>query len=324
PGCWAIVIDVRDPETNERKRRWHSFKGTKREAQVECARLVSEAQQSAAVNPSRITLDQFLDRFEADWACVHVSAQTFERYRSALKPVRRALGDRSLQKLRAADLAQLYASMVRAGKSPGTIRLQHAIVHRAMETAKAWGRRKANPADQAKPPKVQHKETGILQPDDLAALLDRLKGGRLWLLAAVGLGTGMRRNEMLALRWCDIDIDAGQLTIQRALEQTVAHGVRIKQPKTKHGRRTVSLPASLVEALRSHRREQQERRLAMGLGKLPEDSPVFAGPDGKHMSPGAVTAAWRYAVPEISLHSLRHSHASMLIASGTDVLTISR
>jgi len=163
---WYIVVDVRDATTQSRRRKWISTDCEgRREAQLKCAAILVEMQGGATVNPSKITLDQFLDRFEADWASVHVSAQTFERYRSALQPVRRALGGRALQELRAADLAQLYATMVRAGGAPSTIRLLHAIVHRAMETARAWGLLKNNPADQAKPPKVPHKETGMLQPD---------------------------------------------------------------------------------------------------------------------------------------------------------------
>jgi hypothetical protein len=110
PGRWAIVIDVKDSQTCGRKRRWHSFKGTKREAHIECARLISEAQQGGAVDPSRITLAEFLDRFEADWISVHVTALTAERYRHALQHVRQYLGGRPLQKVQAGDLAGLYAS----------------------------------------------------------------------------------------------------------------------------------------------------------------------------------------------------------------------
>jgi hypothetical protein len=115
PGHWAIVIDVRDPQTGKRKRRWHSFKGTKREAQVRCAQLIAEAQGGAAVNPSRIAVNQFLDRFERDWVALHVSAASAQRYATSLSFVRRHLGDRRLQALRPADLAGLYATLVRAG-----------------------------------------------------------------------------------------------------------------------------------------------------------------------------------------------------------------
>ena len=170
---------------------------------------------------------------------------------------------------------------------------------------------------------------GRLQPDRARDLLDRLYGQPLYLIASLGLATGLRRSEILALRWRDVDLDAGRLRVEQALEQTTAYGVRVKGPKTKHGRRTISLPAQAVADLRAHWRAQQEQRLALGVGKSPDDSPVLATFDGKLQSPGAISAAWGRAMeaigmPEITLHSLRHTHASMLIASGMDILTISR
>jgi integrase len=148
-------------------------------------------------------------------------------------------------------------------------------------------------------------------------------------LASLALATGMRRNEMLGLRWRDVDLDGGKLTIEQSLEQTPAHGIRIKSPKTKKGRRTISLPAATVVELRQHWREQQEQRLALGMGRAPADSHVLATYDGKPESPNRITKAWPVAMAAIgmkgvTLHSLRHTHASMLIASGVDILTISR
>jgi integrase len=105
--------------------------------------------------------------------------------------------------------------------------------------------------------------------------------------------------------------------------------VRLKGPKTIHGRRTISLPAWVVTDLREHRRTQQELRLKFGLGKVPDDALVFPNLDGELRSPNAVTKEWSVAaaslgLPKVSLHALRHTHASQLIASGMDVLTISR
>jgi integrase len=328
-GNWAIVLDVRDPQTGKRKRRWHSFKGTKREAQVRCAQLIAEAQGGAAVNPSRIAVNQFLDRFERDWVALHVSAASAQRYATSLSFVRRHLGDRRLQALRPADLAGLYATLVRAGLAPRSVEHAHVVLHRALRQAKLWGLLRDNPAELAKPPAVDDVEIAILQPDRARELLDRLYGQPLYLIASLGLATGLRRSEILALRWRDVDLDAGRLTVERALEQTIAHGIRVKGPKTKYGRRTISLPAHAVADLRAHWRAQQEQRLALGIGKSPDDSPVLAAFDGKLQSPGAISAAWGRAVeaigmPEITLHSLRHTHASILIASGMDILTISR
>jgi integrase len=326
---WAIILDAKDPVTGQRKRRWHSFKGTKREAQIRCAELVAELQNGTSVDPSKITVVEFLDRFDRDWAATHVSPHSRERYRFALDHVRRHLGNRPLQKLKPTDLAGFYATLAREGLAPRTIKLIHATAHRALGQAKAWGVIRDNPAEIAKPAKAPDRETPMLQPDQAAALLDRLRGQPLYLIASLALGTGMRRNEMLGLRWGDVDLDAGRLTIEQALEQTATHGIRIKSPKTKHGRRTISLPAHLVTELRQHWREQQEQRLAAGQGKAPDSAPVFATVDGRHLSPNAITKAWPAAMaaigmPAVTLHSLRHTHASMLIASGLDILTISR
>jgi integrase len=329
PGRWAIVIDARDPQTGERKRRWHSFAGTKRQAQVECARLVSEAQQGSAIEPSKIMVTQFLDRFDRDWLSVHVSARSAERYQYALKHARRRLGERLLQKLQPADLAAFYAGLLRDGLAPRTIKLIHRVLHRALGQAKLWGIIRDNPAELAKPPKAPDRETEMLQPDQAAMLLDHLRGKPLYLLASFALATGARRNEMLALRWCDVDLDAARLTIERALEQTAAYGIRIKPPKTRHGRRTISLPAHAVAELRQHWREQQEQRLAAGLGKAPDSAPVFATIAGGYMNQGTITRQWgdqmaAIGMPDVTLHSLRHTHASMLISAGVDVLTVSR
>jgi integrase len=329
PGHWAIVIDVRDPRSGRRKRRWHSFAGTKRQAQVECARLVSEAQHGTAIEPSKVTVAAFLDRFQQDWLAVHVTARSAERYQYALKHARRHLGERLLQKLSPADLVGFYAVLLRAGLAPRTIKLIHRVLHRALGQAKAWGIIRDNPAELARPPKAPDRETKMLQPDQAAMLLERLRGKPLYLIASLALATGMRRNEMLALRWQDVDLAAGRLTIEQALEETHAYGIRVKEPKTRHGRRTISLPPHLVAELRQHWRDQQERRLAMGLGKAPGDAPVLAAANGGYPRQWTVTRQWSdqmdaIGMSGVTLHSLRHTHASMLIASGVDIITVSR
>jgi integrase len=113
-----------------------------------------------------------------------------------------------------------------------------------------------------------------------------------------------------------------------AFKETGA-GLRFKAPKTRHGRRTISLPASVLDLLRAHWKAQVEMRLALGLGRPDDDGLVFARPDGSPMSPDNLSRDWRRAVakfglPQVSFHALRHSHASALIAAGIDVLTVSR
>src|SRR5262245_19173301 len=177
--------------------------------------------------------------------------------------------------------------MTRSGSAPRTIQVTHVCIYRALGQAKTWGLVRDNVAEIVKPPKAPDQEPPMLQPAQAAALLDRPRGKPLYLLASLGLGTGMRRSEMLALQWQDIDLDAGRLTIERSLEHTTAGGVKPKSPKTRAGRRTISLPPRLVAELRAHWREQQEQRLGMGLGKAPETAPVLATVDGGFLSPKA-------------------------------------
>jgi integrase len=327
PGHWAIVIDARD-NTGKRKRRWHSFTGTKRAAQVECARLISELQDGAAVDPNKLTVAAFLDRW-IEHIRGHISPRSHERYSDLSQHVRRHLGERQLQKLRATDLAGFYATLAQSGLARRSVRHVHGVVFRLLKQAKTWELIRDNIAEVVKPPPVPDQELPILQPDRARALLEALRGKPLYLLASLALATGMRRNEMLALRWRDVELDAGRLRVELSLEQTKAHGIRLKAPKTRNGRRSISLPAHIVTELRAHWRAQQEQRLTLGIGKSPPDSQVLATFDGKPQSPQAVTCAWQRMMATVGmrgfkLHSLRHTHASMLIASGMDVLTISR
>jgi integrase len=328
PGHWAIILDAQDA-TGQRKRRWHSFQGTKREAQIECARLISEQQGGGAVDPSKLKVCEFLDRFERDWVAVNVGPHTAGRYHGALGHLRQHLGELPLQKVQAVNIVGFYAALTREGLHPNTIRLFHVLLHRAFSEAKRWKLVRDNVVDDVVKPKGLKQEIDILQPDQAQELLRKLEGHPLYLIAYLGLNTGMRRNEMLGLRWRDVDLNAGKLTIEQSLEQTRAHGIRTKAPKTESGRRTISLPTATVTELRNHWRTQQEQRLACGMGRAPADGFVLAAHDGAPQSPNAISKAWPVAMKAIgmksvTLHSLRHTHASMLIASGMDILTISR
>jgi integrase len=166
----------------------------------------------------------------------------------------------------------------------------------------------------------------VLEPDQIKAVLEALTGHWLHPIASLALATGMRRGELLALQWSDVDLDRGVLRVERSVEETKA-GMRVKSPKTKRGRRNVGISASCVEMLRSHRKQQIETRLAIGQGGQPVL--VFSDIEGRMLSPGRITRNWLVAcrakgLPCVSFHSLRHTHASTLIAAGVDILTVSR
>lgn len=310
------------------KRHIVTFKGSKADAHKELRRLLKSADDGTHIDPSRVTTSDFFDRWERDWAANNVSPKTLERYQGIIaKQVKPHIGQLAVQKLRAVDLNELYAKLLREGLSARTVGHVHRVLHRALGHAAAWHVVQQNVASLVSPPRVAATEIEIIREDEIKAVLKKLRGRSMYPIAATGLATGMRRGELLALRWQDVDLDGGKIRIERSLEQTKA-GLRFKSPKTKHGRRTISINLSTVSDLRAHLKGQNETRLALGQGRAPSDSLVFPTWDGKPRSPNALTKEWSVAMADagvnVTFHALRHTHASSLIAAGLDVLTISR
>jgi len=347
---WRIKFDIgRDSVTGKRQTRFHTFRGTKKEAEAERIRLLNGVNTQNYVDQSKTTVSEFLARWDRDWATDNLSAKTIERFRQliALQIIPR-LGAVKLQELKPVDVIGFYAALLREGRvrkapkkadgepvapavrglSPTTVGQVHRVLHRALGHAVAWGLVRANVAAIAKPPKKVTEEVQILTADQVDTVLTKTKGAPLHSIIVVALGTGARRGEIMALRWRDIDFDGARARIERSLEQTKA-GLRFKAPKTKCGRRNVALPAALVSELRAVWKAQQELRLALGMGKASPDDLVFSTPDGNPRKPDGVSRDWRQLVvskklPKVTFHALRHTHVSQLIANGTDIMTISR
>jgi integrase len=185
-----------------------------------------------------------------------------------------------------------------------------------------------NVASVLAPPKVESHEIESLTDLQIADILTRLETHTLYPIVVTALGTGMRRGELCGLQWRDVDLDQASIGVERSLEETNA-GLRVKSPKSRHGRRRISLPASVVETLRAHRVRQIEMRLALGMGRPEPEALVFCREDGLPLSPDRLSQQWRRLVdamglPSVSFHALRHTHASALIGAGLDVISVSR
>jgi integrase len=331
---WELKFDAgMDPATGKRKTRFASFKGTKRDAEIKLANLIAEASKGESVDPSKITVAEYV-RGWLDSA--DVAPKTLERYKQlAEQQIIPHLGATLLQKLRPAQVQAWHGILTRAGGKGGkplaarTVGHAHRVLHTALARATAAEVVSRNVASVISPPKVEGEEIEILGPTEITDVLAKLVGDDFFLpLVTIDLGTGMRRGELLALKWPDVDFDGASVRVERSVEETKA-GLRLKTTKTKYGRRTISLPQSAVEALRAHRRKQLEIRMALGLGRDDAETLVFGTAEGGLLSPDNLSRDWgrlvkRRRLPDVSFHALRHTHASVLIASGLDVVKVSR
>jgi integrase len=329
PGHWAIVIDVRDPQTGKRKRKWHSFVGTKREAQVKKAELIAALNQGSYVERSKITVAAFVRCRINQWeAAGEITARTAQRYRQlAENQIVPHIGAKPVQKLTRLDAEGWHTTLRNTGLAARTIGHAHRVLGKSLRDAEKDALVTKNVCRLQRAPRVADDEMVIVR--DVAALVDKLTGFRLRVPAMVALFTGMRLGEILALRWSRVDLDAKLIQVREVLEETKAHGIRFKPTKTKAGRREITLPEILVGALREHRKAVLELRMQLGAGRLPDDALLFATIEGEPLSPNAQSAAWAdfadsIDMSEVTFHALRHTHASQLIDAGVDIVTISK
>lgn len=311
-----------------------TFRGTVTEAKRELRRILRTGDEGSHVAPSKITLDEWARQWLASR---DVNERTRERYEGLLRnQVLPALGERRLQSLTATDLDKLYKALPKSGLAARTVRHVHVVLSGCLKTAVRKGVLQANPADRADRPKAEKSSIGrVLDIEQLAALVAGFRGHPLHGIVAVAAWTGARRNEILALRWADVDFAAKTLTIARAVEQTKAFGRRTKGPKTERGRRTIAVDDGLLILL-GDIREAHRRLLAgvpegaeadLSLVRLPEGALVFPAPGAnlcKLRDADAVTRTFERKTSALGfghlrLHDLRGSHETMLLDAGVPV-----
>jgi integrase len=328
PGHWAIVISVRDPQTGKRKRRWHSFKGGRREAQAERVRLIASVGQGSYIERSKMTVAEYARVRVNQWeAADATSARTAQRYRQLVEnQIAPHLGNRQLQKVSRLDIEAWHTTLRKGGLAARTIGHAHRVLGKALRDAERDGLVIKNVCKVQGAPKVPDTEMVIVQ--DVPGLVAKLRGTRLYVPAMMALFTGMRLGEVLAVRWSRVDLDNKTIKVREALEATKG-GIRFKPPKSKAGRRDITLPEILVDALREHRRAALELRMQLGVGRLPDEALLFSNLEGEPLQPSNVSSDWgelagRIGMPDVTFHGLRHSHASQLIDAGVDIVTVSK
>jgi integrase len=332
-GSWSVVLYLgKNPVDGKKKYKWHTFHGNKKQAQAELARLVNDLNTGAYVEPSRDSVQVFLKKW-LELVKSKLAGKTFERYaeivRGHLVP---AIGNVVLARLTPMQIQNYYSQALERGRLDGkgglsaqTVVHHHRVLHDALQQAVKWQLLVRNPADAVEPPKPEVKEMRALDEAETAWFLAAAEGTRLYIPIWLAIATGMRRGEILALRWRDVDVAKGFVRVQRSLEQT-DEGVRFKEPKRKRSRRPISMPAILIETLLAHQSEQAELKANLGSHYTDNDL-VCCYEDGRIWIPESFTSQYfaftRKIGVKVRFHDLRHSHASQLLRAGVHPKVVS-
>lgn len=317
---WYAVVDVaRDPTTGKRRQKRVSAPTRK-----DCEALVRAALQAAetggVARDDRLIVCDYVDRWLVAIEST-VRPATFRRYGDLLR--RHALpviGGVRLVKLSPLDLQRLYADRIAAGLSPTTVHHLHAVIHRALKQAMRWGLVDRNVSEMTDAPRRTLPDVQTWGAKQAAAVLAAGDGTDLAALWRLALLCGMRRGELLGVKWEDIDLDHGTVAVRRTLSRGKGETWELGQPKTASGRRSIALPTSCVAALRKHRARQTEDRLR--LGAVWEDHGfVFTNSTGGPLHVNSLVGRFgrvvkAAGVPTIRFHDMRHTSATLLLAEG--------
>lgn len=325
PGHFAIVLETRNSATGKRRRRWHSFTGTKRQAQIECARLISEMSGGTYLEPAKITLAQFLEQWLANIKG-NVSPRTHERYEEiAKKNLVPLLGAITLTKLRPMQIAAAYTKALAGGRrdgkgglSPRTVHHMHRVLKQALAYAVRWQLLIRNPVDAVDAPKVERRDMTTYNLSQTATLLDAVRGEQVFIPTLLAALCGLRRGEIAALRWRNVDFNTAQISVVASVEQ-MNGGVRLKETKSSRAR-TVAMSETVRDELRAHRLRQAQDMLKLG-SRLTDDNFVAALADGSPMQPTFITHEWGRFIkttdlPRLRFHDLRRAHGTQMLSSG--------
>ena len=328
PGAYELRYSLgTDPATGRRKVVTTTIHGSRKDAEKELRRLLHAVDTGEHVEPNRLTVRDWLSR----WLVIirsEISPRSHECYSeitiSRLIP---AFGKLPLAKLAPAHIQSVYTEWSTGGRrdgkqgplAPQSRRLIHRVLNAALSRAVELQLITRNPAQvmRKRLPKVPPREMATLTPEQSEQLLDTIRPTPLYWPVLIGLTTGMRRGEILALRWGNVDLDKGIIRVVESFEQTQA-GLRVKRPKNEKTR-MVTLPGFVIDELRRRRREQIQDLFQLGV-RIQSDTLVCTQPDARPIGPNILTNYFGRVVRRLGLpihfHSLRHTHATQLLLAG--------
>jgi integrase len=320
---YAVIYEGIDPTTGKGRHRWHAAGTTRKEAERLLADLVKRHHDGDYRPPERITLGEYLER----WLPTQRQAlapSTFSSYEGNIRlHVLPYIGSIPLQRLTPEDLDELYAMLLMNGRrnsgggplSAKTVRLVHAVIHKALADATRKGSVTRNVADLADPPKISSSarpKMEVWTADELRRFFELIEGHQLYTAFYVKANTGMRRGEVLGLTWRTIDFDNARLSVTQSVTAP-NYQVSVSDVKSAHSLRTIDINQRTIAVLQSWRRHQLEQQMATGV-RTNESGFVFAKPNGDALHPDFFSQTFERLIVKMDLPRIRlHDYADLRV-----------
>jgi integrase len=313
-GRWMASL------TLENRKRKYFYGKTRKEVQDKLNAALYEQKRGILATGPQQTLKAYLENWLEQVYKPTVKLGSYRQYRSVVTVhLIPGLGHIPLQKLTPEKIQAFYAQKLNDGKSPKMVQFIHAVLHQALENAVKWNLIPRNVAKLVTLPRVERYEAQTLTVEQVKRLLEVARGSRIEVMLLVALNTGIRRGELSALRWSDIDFENGLIFVRRTVTYVGGYGFVETEPKTKSSRRKIAVSEKLLEALRTHRENQVQARLKAGE-KWHEQGLVFCNIHGGFLFPEVVLDELhmllaKAGLPKLRFHDLRHTMATILLES---------
>lgn len=338
-NTWSYVVRERDPKTGKTRPRWVGGHKTRAEAKRKRDEARAAVHQGTYVAPQTLTVKTYLEQWITGHE-VELKPSTAASYRAKInRYLVPAIGHERVQSLSPGRLSIVFQTMRteggegavggRGGRplSPRTVEFARAILRRAMNDAIVDRLIQVNPVVGTKRPRPEKAKHVTWTGAQLQTHLDSVAEDRLLPLWTLAASTGMRRGELMGLRWADVDLETGVVSVERST--TEIDGKRVTTSPKNHDRRRVAIDPRTVATLRTWRKAQAAEQLAIGAAWADSEGHVFTWQDGRPLSPGYVSKRFvatqkSDALPRLTLHGLRHTHITILLRDGVPVHIVAK
>jgi integrase len=332
-----IVLRYKDLNTGESKQYKETIAGgTYRQAQKRITELQHQLDRGININPEKVTLAEFAPRWLHDYAKPNVRPRVYKYYADIIENhLIPRMGNTPLHAIKKGTLASFYSDLSDNGRLDGngglsntSINHIHACLHGILQVAKEWELISNNVCDDVRPPPMRPKEKETWTSETITKFLESIKDNQYYPVLHTLIYTGMRRSELLGLRWKDVDLEKGFLRVNQSMHQLAKGQFDFEPPKTAAGKRPIPLHAEAVKVLEEHKARIIELRTYLGMPELSGDDLVFTRlPSFEPIRPDTLTHTWtilvnRSGLPYINLHSARHTFASVLLGLDVNIKTI--